>query len=102
MRDTRPYDVVRFIRGAMFSLRCLEDQQNEVDMLREVPVVDVPFYFCTGRRDYNVPFELVVEYAEKLRAPSKEIVWFERSGHLPNFEEPDKFCDFCISLLNKT
>jgi len=102
VRDTRPFDVVRYIRGAMFSLRCLEDEQNEVDLLRDVPVIDVPVYFCTGRRDYNVPFELVVEYAERLRAPSKEIVWFDRSGHLPNFEEPDKFCDFCISLLNKS
>jgi len=102
VRDTRPLDVVRFIRGAMFSLRCLEDQQNEVNLIRDVPAIDAPVYFCTGRRDYNVPFGLVIEYSAGLRAPSKEIVWFERSGHMPNFEERDTFCDFCISLLNKT
>ena len=63
------------------------------------PDVEVPVYFCCGRRDYNVPSELVVEFGERLRAPHKEIVWFEHSAHLPNFEEPQKFCDFCISLL---
>jgi len=102
VRDTRPFDPVRFVRGAMFSLRCLEEQQNEVVLEDEVPELDVPAYFCCGRRDYNVPFELVVEYAERLQAPKKEIIWFEHSGHLPNFEEPDVFCDFCIKLLSST
>jgi len=59
----------------------------------------VPVCFCAGRRDDNVPFELVLEYAEGLRAPHKEIIWFGRSGHLPNFEEAEKFCGWCVSLL---
>jgi len=61
----------------------------------------VPVYFCTGRRDYNVPFELVIDYLEKLRAPHKKIIWFDQSAHMPNFEESDMFCEFCISLLNE-
>ena len=101
VRDTRPLDLVRFVRGAMFSLGCLEEQQNEVNLQTDVPELKVPVYFCTGRRDYNVPFELVVEYVECLRAPVKEIIWFERSGHLPNFEEAEKFCGFCSSLLEE-
>jgi pimeloyl-ACP methyl ester carboxylesterase len=101
VRDTRPFDIVRFIRGAMFSLSCLEELQNEVNLQNDVPELNLPVFFCTGRRDYNVPFELVVEYVENLRAPRKEIIWFERSGHLPNFEEPEKFCDFCSSLLEE-
>lgn len=99
VRDTRPLDIVRFIRGAMFSLSCLEEQQNDVNLQTDVPELEVPVYFCTGRRDYNVPFELAVEYEEGLRAPQKEIIWFERSGHLPNFEEAEKFCGFCNSLV---
>jgi pimeloyl-ACP methyl ester carboxylesterase len=101
LRDTRPSDIVRFIWGAMFSLSCLEEQQNEVNLQTEVPELEVPVCFCAGRRDYNVPFELVVEYLQSLRAPRKEIVWFERSGHLPNFEEAEKFCGWCVSLLTR-
>jgi pimeloyl-ACP methyl ester carboxylesterase len=99
LKDTRPFDVIRFIAGAVFSLSCLEDQQNKVNILRDVPELKVPVYFCVGRRDFNTPFELVVEYAEKLQAPKKRIIWFDHSAHLPNFEEPELFCDFCKSLL---
>jgi pimeloyl-ACP methyl ester carboxylesterase len=99
LKDTRPFDIIRFIAGAMFSLSCLEEQQNKVNILRDVPEMKIPVYFCAGRRDYNTPFELVVEYAEKLRAPQKRIIWFDHSAHLPNFEEPELFCDFCKSLL---
>lgn len=102
LRDTRPLDYVRFIRGAMFSLRCLEDEQTKVDLLEALPEIEVPVQFCCGRRDYNVPQELVVEYVRELRAPSKRIVWFEMSGHLPNFEEPAAFSDFCGTVLNDT
>lgn len=99
LRDLRPLDTIRFVRGAMFSLGSLEEQQNKVDFLVDVPEIKVPVFFCCGRRDYNVPFELVVEYMDKLRAPCKEIVWFENSAHLPNFEESDAFQHFCLSKL---
>jgi pimeloyl-ACP methyl ester carboxylesterase len=102
IRDLRPFDLIRFVAGAMFSLSNLEDEQNKVKILLDVPEMKVPVYFCCGRRDYNVPFELVVEYAQTLKAPQKRIIWFDHSAHVPNFEEPDLFCDFCKSLLNAT
>lgn len=99
LRDLRPFDVMRFVAGAMFSLGALDDEINTVNMMQAVPQMDVPVFFCCGRRDYNVPFELVEEYAEKLQAPYKRIIWFERSAHAPNFEQPEQFCEFCKSLL---
>lgn len=100
LRDLRPFDAIRFIAGAIFSLSCLEDELNKVNKQLDVREMKVPVYFCCGRRDYNVPFELVVEYAKILQAPQKKIVWFEHSAHVPNFEEPEQFCDFCKSLLS--
>jgi pimeloyl-ACP methyl ester carboxylesterase len=99
LRDTRPLDIVRFVRGAILSLTSLEEPQMQVDFLSTHLKLDVPVYFVCGKRDYNVPFELVVEYATKLAAPRKEVVWFDHSAHLPNWEETERFCDFCISLL---
>ena len=99
LRDLGPLDPIRFVAGAMFSLSNLEDQQMSVDHIRDIPELEVPVYFLCGRRDYTVPFELVIEYADLLRAPHKAVVWFERSGHLPNFEEPRHFAEFCDSLL---
>ena len=102
VRDTRPLDVLRFIRGAMFSLRTLEDEQMKVDFFRDLPGLEIPVCFCCGRRDHNTPYELVVEYLRELQAPSKRLVWFEKSGHLPNFEEPAAFSDLCKALLDGT
>ena len=102
IRDLRPLDIYRFVAGAMFSLSTLEDEQNKVKIIRDVPELKVPVYFCCGRRDYNVPFELVVEYEEKLQAPQKKLIWFDHSAHMPNFEEPELFCDFCKSLFSAT
>ena len=100
LRDLRPFDITRFVMGAIFSLSTLEDEQNKVKILLDVPEMKVPVYFCCGRRDYNMPFELVTEYAEKLQAPQKRIIWFDHSAHLPNFEEPGNFYNFCKSLLD--
>jgi pimeloyl-ACP methyl ester carboxylesterase len=99
IRDIGPLGLFKFIKGAMFSLQSLEEQQNKVNLFIDVPEIKVPVFFCSGRRDYNVPFELVVQYMNKLRAPYKEMIWFDKSAHLPNFEEPDKFRDICISRL---
>ena len=98
LRDLRPGDIVKFVRGAIFSLSTLEDEQMSVDFSKTITELKVPVYFCCGRRDYNVPFELVADYCEKLIAPSKRMVWFERSGHVPNFEEPEKFCETCSNI----
>jgi pimeloyl-ACP methyl ester carboxylesterase len=98
LADTSLIDIIKFVKGAIFSLASLEEQQMKVDFLNEIQEVSIPIYFCTGRRDYTVPFKLVIEFFDKLVAPKKEIIWFERSAHLPNLEEPDKFCTFCSSI----
>jgi len=101
LSDTSPADLVKFVRGAIFSLTCLEEEQTQVNIKVEIGQLFVPVYFCCGRRDYNVPFELVVEYFNTLVAPEKEMVWFERSAHLLNFEQPDEFCSFCSGLRKR-
>jgi pimeloyl-ACP methyl ester carboxylesterase len=44
-----------------------------------------------GRYDYNTPSPLAAEYLDRLRAPLKELVWFERSAHFPFVEQPERF-----------
>jgi pimeloyl-ACP methyl ester carboxylesterase len=100
-KDISILDIMKFIKGAIFSLPCLEDQTMKIDFMNEIKELNVPVFFCSGRRDYNVPFELVAEYMENLIAPEKELLWFEKSAHLPNFEEPEKFCRFCCDLKAK-
>ncbi len=96
-------DGLRFAQGIGAPLEMWQNEIQETDFFRTIPRVDVPVYFFAGRRDYNTPFELVERYAEALEAPHKEMVWFERSAHSPNLEEPDLFQAEMVSrVLAKT
>lgn len=84
-------DLINSLRGSLYSLENLWDDLLAVDLPLQVPKVDVPVYFFTGRHDYVTVFEKVEEYYHLLEAPYKEMVWFEKSAHSPNYEEPDSF-----------
>jgi pimeloyl-ACP methyl ester carboxylesterase len=84
-------DRVNFFRGIFRSLDLLFPELYRTDLFTEVPEVAVPVTFCLGRHDREVPSELSARYFEALRAPRKELVWFERSAHMPNSEERDAF-----------
>ena len=92
-------DRVNFFRGIFRSLDLLFPELYRTDLFTEVPEVAVPVTFCLGRHDREVPSELSARYFEALRAPRKELVWFERSAHMPNCEERDAFNKLMIEKV---
>ncbi|NBC28573.1 MAG: hypothetical protein GVY29_01110, partial [Spirochaetes bacterium] len=60
------------------------------DFRRDVPRLEVPTFFVTGRYDYTCIQDMSYEYFEMLEAPVKRHYWFERSGHEACYEEPEK------------
>jgi proline iminopeptidase len=72
-----------------------------VNFFKEVPEVQIPVYFFTGRYDYGTPYELTERYFKVLKAPYKEIVWFENSCHYPNLAEPEVFQNKLINVVLK-
>lgn len=76
----------------------LADRLN-VNLLRDVPELQVPIYFFLGRHDFNTPTSLVEEWAGQLRAPHVEIVWFEEAGHSLGIEAPREFQEKLIEKL---
>ena len=93
---------INFFRGVLQSVRALYPELSRIDLFVQVPEVKIPVYFCLGRHDYEVPSVLSAKYFEVLKAPRKQLVWFERSAHLPNSEEKDKFNDFMIKTVLPT
>jgi pimeloyl-ACP methyl ester carboxylesterase len=49
-----------------------------------------PIILFNGRHDYNVSATAAAEWFDKVRAPSKALVWFEHSAHEMFNEEPGK------------
>lgn len=58
--------------------------------LSTIRTLKVPLLLILGRHDRNVSSEVAAEWFTKLRAPSKKLVWFERSAHHMTSEEPGK------------
>lgn len=61
------------------------------DARLDVPELQVPVYFFTGRYDYNTPSELTQKYFDVLKAPHKEMVWFENSSHFMNVSDSTRY-----------
>jgi len=82
---------LRFFSCFDRSIARLWDGLDAFDARVEIPRLDVPVFFFTGRHDWNTPFPLVEEWAARLEAPHVEIVWFDDEGHFPPLEDPAEF-----------
>lgn len=86
-----PWEVPRLIRATEVSLDAMYEELLGLDLSQSVPSVDVPVFFLLGRHDRRVDARLAARYLERLRAPSKKLIWFEGSAHNVPFEEPERF-----------
>lgn len=85
-------DLWRMVRGAKFSFDHLWREFFAVDLFRRVPRLDVPVYLFEGRDDHVLTAEVASRYFASLDASrGKQLIWFERSSHWPQFDEPQKF-----------
>ncbi|WP_205519604.1 alpha/beta hydrolase [Pyxidicoccus caerfyrddinensis] len=58
--------------------------------LSHVKRLKTPLILFLGRHDYNVSSTVAAEWFAGVKAPSKQLVWFEQSGHEMMAEEPGK------------
>jgi pimeloyl-ACP methyl ester carboxylesterase len=98
-REYTVLDRINFFRGIFQSVDALYPELSRADLFKDVPEVAVPVYFCLGRHDHEVPSVLAARYFEVLKAPRKQLVWFEDSAHMPNIEERDKFNRFVVDTV---
>ena len=91
VRESSVVDLPRIIRGFRFSLDAMWAETSRLNLLELAPTLEVPVFFFLGRNDHWVPPQVGAEYFEALAAPSKELVWFEHSGHEAFADEPAKF-----------
>jgi pimeloyl-ACP methyl ester carboxylesterase len=60
---------------------------------------EMPVAFVEGRQDYHVSSQLVEEYYAAITTP-KQLYWFERSAHFPQWSEADRFNQIVGSVFN--
>jgi proline iminopeptidase len=59
--------------------------------LTKTDKLSVPLILFEGRHDRNVNSEVAAIWFDRVKAPKKQLVWFEHSAHIPMTEEPGKF-----------
>jgi pimeloyl-ACP methyl ester carboxylesterase len=67
-----------------------------------LPVVEefaVPVVILQGRYDLLTPYSGAREYFDRIRAPSKRFVTFERSAHMIMLEEPGRFLMTLVNVV---
>lgn len=58
----------------------------------------VPVIMLMGRYDLHTPYEAARAFFDRITAPTKKFITFERSSHFPMFEEPGRFL---LTLVNE-
>jgi pimeloyl-ACP methyl ester carboxylesterase len=86
-------DKVNWFRGLLEGFTVVYPQLETVDFAIQAPTLDVPMYFLQGRYDMLEIGSLLERWFAVLRAPRKEIIYFEQSGHTPHSFEPGKVVD---------
>lgn len=92
-------DRLNFFRGIFGSMKLLWPELMKVDLFKSVPEFKVPVFFMEGRYDHEVPSEIAQRYFDHIKAPSKELIWFENSAHMPNTEEKELFNKIIIQKI---
>lgn len=68
---------------------CFQHNWPVYDLKDQLPAVTTPTLVTVGRKDWVTPVSSSQTIASLM--PNAELVVFERSGHSPQFDEPDRF-----------
>ncbi|GGZ64027.1 proline iminopeptidase [Lysobacter xinjiangensis] len=82
-----PADVKAWGDGSAFTITTMFPQLSDVTFAG-VTRLDVPVVMLLGRQDYTTPSSITEAWMARLQAPSKAVVFFEHSAHLPMVEQP--------------
>jgi pimeloyl-ACP methyl ester carboxylesterase len=91
--------LLKTLKGMTVCTDALLPEFNNLNMFEKVPCVPVPVHFIQGKLDAVAPPDKGREYFEQLNAKQKSFSLFEKSAHLPQYEEPEKFANLILSHL---
>lgn len=84
-----PADRKAWIDGSLFTVTNLWPRLADVSFMK-LRKVETPVILFLGRHDTTTDSKLAADWAGRLSAPRKQVVWFEHSAHLPMIEEPGR------------
>jgi pimeloyl-ACP methyl ester carboxylesterase len=92
-------DRIYYLLGLMNTFNVVYPQMQEMDLRLDATHFELPVYQILGRNDLNNPYQIPEEYFHLLVAPSKQLYFFEESGHGMIWEEAEKFHNIMINIV---
>lgn len=89
----KEYSLKTMLNYVSANVYCLSQPigQEKVDFIRDVKELEIPVCLFMGKSDYNTVYDLAKEWLDNLNAPYKKFISFDKSGHTPQWEEPEKW-----------
>ena len=94
-------DKVNYIRGIVTTFENVYPKLYDKSLLKTGLDLPVPIFIIHGKHDLNAPVSLVNTYYDRLRAPHKELIWFDHSGHTPWRNENQLFIETIMGIHKK-
>jgi pimeloyl-ACP methyl ester carboxylesterase len=92
-------DLPNLVRGFRSTFDAMWPEVSKLNLLKLVPALKMPVVILVGRQDHWVPPATSVAYFDALVAPSKQLVWFDHSGHEMFVDEPENFNSTMVELV---
>jgi len=92
-------DRVYYLLGLMNTFNVVYPQLQDMDFRLDAARFDLPVYIILGRHDMNNPSQIPAEYFDLLEAPSKQLFFFEDSGHGMIWEEAALFHKIMVDTV---
>lgn len=86
-----PSDIRGYLKGYKLVLSTMWPLLADYNFCTLPPEFEMPYFIFQGRYDQNTPSELVQTYFEVIKAPQKDLIWFENSAHDLMSRETEKY-----------
>ncbi|MBK7820028.1 MAG: alpha/beta hydrolase [Tessaracoccus sp.] len=90
-QEYTPLERVHNLAAFLDTFAVLYPQLQDIDLRRDAAALDVPVVLIQGRNEAPGRAEPAREWFDALRAPSKEWIELDVSGHRPIFQQPGEF-----------
>ena len=92
--------LIKTMKGMAFCQNALIPELNSFNLFKRVTKISIPVHFIQGALDGIAPPLKGKEYFEQLQADNKSFIVFEKSAHMPQYEESEKFSNLILSWSN--
>lgn len=82
-------DKINVVRGMIDTFNIMFPQIQDINFVEQANEFEIPVYYLIGRHDYTAKF--IEDYYEVIKAPQKNLYYFENSSHGEIWSEADKF-----------